>query len=56
MAAKWEKLLYIKGGKLELSKYFWLPITWKWRKGEPIVIGKNTQGFNMKLTLQKVVV
>ena len=28
IAKTWEKLLYITGGKLELSKCFWIPITW----------------------------
>ena len=37
MATTWEKLLYITGGKLELSKCFWIPITWQWRKGNAIM-------------------
>ena len=35
IAQKWEQLLFITGGKLELSKCFWVPILWKWKKGEP---------------------
>ena len=31
----WEQLLYISGGRLELSKCFWVPVTWKWTKGKP---------------------
>ncbi len=35
MSQVWEKLLYITGGRLELSKCFWIPISWKWRSGRP---------------------
>ena len=35
MSQLWERLLYICGGRLELSKCFWVPITWKWKKGHP---------------------
>ena len=37
MAQKWEKLLYLTGGKLELSKCFWIPVTWRWKRGNPII-------------------
>ena len=37
MARKWEKLLYLTGGKLELSKCFWIPVTWRWKRGNPII-------------------
>ena len=35
IAQTWEELLFITGGKLELSKCFWVPITWKWEKSRP---------------------
>ena len=28
MSQLWEQLLYLTGGRLELSKCFWVPITW----------------------------
>ena len=34
MSQLWEQLLYISGGRLELSKCFWVPITWRWSKGK----------------------
>ncbi len=51
MAAKWEKLLFLTGGKLELSKCFWLPITRKWRHGEPVMNGM--QGYRKDLKLKE---
>ncbi len=41
MAQTWEKLLYITGGRLELSKCFWVPITWTWRNGIPYLANKR---------------
>ena len=38
MATIWEKLLYLTGGKLELSKCFWIPILWGSRKGEVVLM------------------
>ena len=35
MGQLWERLLFITGGRLELSKCFWVSITWKWRNGTP---------------------
>ena len=35
MAQLWEQLLYISGGRLELSKCFWVPVIWTWKKGRP---------------------
>ena len=50
MASKWEKLLFLTGGKLELSKCFWLPITWNWRHGEPVVKGTRDSPVELHLT------
>ena len=50
MAKKWEKLLYITGGKLELSKCFWIPIIWRWRKGEPVINSQAESGHELKIT------
>ena len=48
MAQLWEQLLYITGGRLELSKCFWVPISWKWNQGVPRMvrkIGRNKELF-----------
>ncbi len=37
VTTKWEKLLFLTGGKLELSKCFWVPINCGWRKGCPVL-------------------
>ena len=50
IAQKWEALLYITGGKLELSKCFWAPITWKWAKGKPKL---NTKARKAKALILK---
>ena len=44
MSQLWEQLLYITGGRLELSKCFWLPITWRWHQGKPKMVNKNPRG------------
>lgn len=44
MSQLWERLLYITGGRLELSKCFWIPITWKWLGGKPIMVLKSQRG------------
>ena len=49
MGQIWEQLLYITGGRLELSKCFWIPITWKWKRGVPILVQKSRSGKEMKL-------
>ena len=43
MGKTWEQLLYISGGRLELSKCFWVPIVWKWRKGRPYCAGEKSE-------------
>ena len=40
MSQLWERLLYITGGRLELTKCFWIPITWKWSGGKPVMVTK----------------
>ena len=49
MGQLWEKLLYISGGRLELSKCFWVPITWKWKKGKPTCNTKNSRSKELEL-------
>lgn len=44
MGQLWEKLLYITGGRLELSKCFWIPVTWKWQGGTPCLVRKSGVG------------
>ena len=44
MGQLWEQLLFITGGRLELSKCYWVPIVWIWKKGKPKMktkIGRN---------------
>ena len=50
MAQKWEKLLYLTGGKLELSKCFWIPVTWRWKKGNPILQKMGNRSKDLILT------
>ena len=40
MGQIWEKELYTTGGKLELSKCFWLLFAWTWRAGFPKLVKK----------------
>ena len=49
MGQLWETLLFITGGRLELSKCFWIPITWKWHCGKPKLIFKQTRSRTLKL-------
>lgn len=49
IATKWEKLLYLTGGKLELTKCFWLPITWRWKKGEPVMNTNERGAIQLKI-------
>ena len=44
MSQLWETLLYITGGRLELSKCFWVPITWKWYNGKVTLVQKKSKG------------
>ena len=50
MGQLWEKLLYITGGKLELSKCFWVPITWRWSGGKPVMNTKPSRSGELYLT------
>ena len=45
MSQLWEKLLYLTGGRLELTKCFWVPITWCWHQGKPKMV-KNTHWYD----------
>ncbi len=49
MSQLWEQLLYITGGRLELSKCFWIPITWRWQQGRPRMVTKNKRGKDLYL-------
>ena len=50
MASKWEKILHLTGGKLELTKCFWVPVTWNWRHGDPVLNSpKDGQGLELRL-------
>ena len=49
MGQLWEKLLFITGGRLELSKCFWIPITWKWQGGTPTLIIKQARAHSLRL-------
>ena len=51
MSQWWEKLLYITGGRLELSKCYWVPVTWKWSQGKPSMVKKL--GRNKELILRE---
>ena len=41
MGQVWENLLYISGGRLELTKCFWVPIVWNWKGGKPYISTRN---------------
>ena len=49
MGQLWEQLRYVTGGRLELSKSFWVPITWKWKDGLPRMVLKTKRGQNLYL-------
>ena len=50
MSQLWEKLLYITGGRLELSKCYWIPISWKWSKGKATLVTKPPRQKELFLT------
>jgi hypothetical protein len=37
IAQTWEHLLFLSGGKLNLSKCSWFVIKWEWEKGRPVI-------------------
>ena len=37
IAQTWEHLLFLSGGKLNLSKCSWYAIRWEWDKGRPVI-------------------
>ena len=48
MKQLWEQLIFITCGRLELSKCYWVPIVWIWKKGKPKLktkIGRNRDLF-----------
>ena len=49
MSQLWENMLYITGGRLELSKCFWIPISWKWTAGRPRLVLKKVLRRNLTL-------
>ena len=49
MSQLWEQLLFITGGRLELSKCFWVPITWRWNHGKPRLVTKNNRSKDLFL-------
>ena len=49
MAKTWEKILHTTGGKLELSKCFWIPITWGWKKGRLKMRNKGRHPTELKI-------
>ncbi len=50
VAQTWEKLLFITGGKLELTKCFWVPVQWSWKKGVPILKKVSPRSGKLYLT------
>ncbi len=49
MGQLWENLLYLTGGRLELSKCFWIPISWRWIGGKPRMVYKQQMRRNLRL-------
>ena len=49
MAKTWKKILHTTGGKLELSKCFWIPITWGWKKGRLKMRNKSRHPTELKI-------
>ena len=50
IASYWEKMLHTNGGKLELSKCFWVLISWKWKRGIPTMKLIQDSDAEMKIT------
>ena len=49
MAQLWENLLFITGGRLELSKCFWVPIVWVWKQGKPSIKKATPSSKNLSI-------
>ena len=49
MAQLWENLLFITGGRLELSKCFWVPIVWDWKQGKPRIKKSAPRTRNLRI-------
>jgi hypothetical protein len=37
VAQTWERLLFLSGGKLNLSKCSWYVLRWEWKQGRPVI-------------------
>ena len=46
----WEKLLYVDGGKLELSKCYWILIVWKWINGVAHLADESEANADLHIT------
>ena len=49
MVQLWENLLFITGGRLEVSKCFWVPIVWDWKQGKPSIKKATTSSRNLSI-------
>ena len=49
IASYWEKMLHTNGGKLELSKCFWVLISWKWVRDVPQMKRIHNPNATMKI-------
>ena len=48
-AQHWEKMLYTDGGRLELTKCYWIYVSWKWING--IAVLKTIQDSDLTMDL-----
>ena len=48
-AKTWEKMLYVDGGKLELSKCYWILIVWKWINGIAYLANENEASAELQI-------
>ena len=51
VAQTWEHLLFLSGGKLNLSKCSWFVLRWEWKSGRPIL--RKLQQHDPKLSLSQ---
>ena len=49
IAQHWEKMLYTDGGRLELSKCYWIFISWNWVNGTAVLKNNNDNDLTMHL-------
>ena len=50
MGKKWETMIHVNGGLLELKKCFWIVIAWKWPKGVATLKSKEEIMKDLKIT------